>query len=98
MNVRRWLICQNVEIVALRMQVKSLQERLAHVDEQAKALENRRDGAAREAERALSKNASELGKLTSVLEETLGAGRFAKSRDRDTKNAGPNATGMALRG
>jgi chromosome segregation ATPase len=60
---------QNVEIVALRMQVKSLQERLAHVDEQAKALEDRRDGAAREAERALSKNASELGKLTSVLEE-----------------------------
>jgi chromosome segregation ATPase len=55
---------QNVE-----MQVKSLQERLTHVDEQANALEGRRDGAAREAERALSKNASELGKLTSVLEE-----------------------------
>jgi chromosome segregation ATPase len=60
---------QNVEIVALRMQVETLQERLAHVDEQAKALEDRCDGAAREAERTWSKNASELSKLTSVLEE-----------------------------
>jgi chromosome segregation ATPase len=60
---------QNVEIVALRMQVETLQERLAHVDEQAKALKDRCDGAAREAERALSKNVSELSKLTSVLEE-----------------------------
>jgi chromosome segregation ATPase len=63
---------QKTEIVTLRMQLQTLQGRLAQACEEAKAVEDRRNVDRHEAERALSDKESELRKVTTALNERSG--------------------------
>jgi chromosome segregation ATPase len=63
---------QKTEIVALRMQLQTLQGRLTQACEEAKAVEDRRNVDRHEAERALSDKESELSKVTTALNERSG--------------------------
>jgi chromosome segregation ATPase len=60
---------QKTEIVTLRMQLQTLQGRLTQAREETKAVEERHNADRREAERALSDKASELGTVTTALNE-----------------------------
>ncbi len=60
---------QKTEIMVLKMQVQTLQERLSRAGEDASALEQRQGAAVREAERAVSEKQAELLKLRSTLDE-----------------------------
>jgi chromosome segregation ATPase len=62
---------QNAEIVALTRQVETLNELLGHAAAEARAAEDRRAAAMRDAERALSEKESELAKLMSTAERAL---------------------------
>ena len=60
---------QKTEVMVLKVQVQTLQERLSRAGEEASALEHRHGAAARKAERALSEKQAEVLKLRSTLDE-----------------------------
>ncbi len=62
-------LLQKTEIIVLKVQVQTLQERLSRAGDDASALEHRHNAVAREAERAVSEKQAELLKLRSTLDE-----------------------------
>ncbi len=70
---------QKTEIMVLKVQVQTLQERLSRAGEDASALEKRQDAAVQEAERAVSEKQAELLKLRRTLDERAVAGDSQKA-------------------